>query len=449
MEIPLVQQLIRRKICLQEGMLDCEGEASVELINLASPWFGIYNITLSLITFTTGMWFGSWADKYGRKKMMVVPFIGSILSTLIFIIVSVFMNSTPLAIMFCAVISGLSTGVLGVCSTCFGIIGNVTSTERRSTRIAILDSMVFVGSAAGFYIVSVLLPMSSFVAIFTFELGLHFIGLIYVITVIQEPIEDRKQREGVSSSSLISLEHLVSMVRTVVRRRDNHHQGAVVLLTISSFMLAFGAATANQLTFTRLTSAPFGWSPSEYSSYHGLMVLIQGSALVLVLPLSLRFLNIKDSTTGLFGASSRLLGLAGLAFATKNWMLYATLAVFSLSEFAMPSLRSILSKIVAPHEMSQIFALMSAHVSMGNVLTGVILLFPDALTSLFPGFGIAMGAAVQVVPILSLLYLRYFVRIDNLPRPTQDASKHSNYGAVSSSTEAGELRVSTPATEKC
>lgn len=440
MEVSLVQQLIRRKVCLVEGMPNCDGKASVELIGLASPWFGAYNITLSLVTFITGLWFGSWADKYGRKKMMIIPFIGSIISTLIFIMASIFMKSTPLTLMISALVIGLSTGTLGVCSTCFGLISTVVSAEQRSTRIAVLEAMVFTGSAAGFYIVSVFLPLSSFLWVFGFELCVHFIGLAYVIGVIQEPIEDLELQRQASPTSVLSLQHIISMCRTVFRRRERHLRQAIVLLIFSSFMLAFGLATSSQLTFTRLSSPPFRWTSSDYSSYHGLMVFVQGFSLVLVLPLCLRFLDMADTTSGLLGALSRLLGLTSLAFATEDWMLYMTIGLFSLSEFAMPSIRSIFSKIVDPQEKSQIFAFMSAQQSLAYVLTGIILLFPGSLTTLFPGFGMAIGALFQIVPISTLLYLKFSVRIDLASQPQTELHQPPDYGSIAALGVRGESK---------
>ena len=429
MEISLVQQLIRRKVCLVDGMTNCDGKASVELISSASPWIGAYNIALSSVTFIASLWFGSWADKYGRKKMMVVPFIGSILSTVIFIVASIFLSSSPLILMLSAVIIGLTTGVLGVSSTCFGMISIVTSSEHRSTRIAILEAMVFTGSALGFYIVSLLLTEIGFVAVFSFELGAHFVGLLYVIAVIREPEESEQHQP--SSTSVLSLDHIVSMYRTVLQPRDYRLRSAVILLIFSSFMLAFGLATANQLTYTRLTSPPFRWSASGYSSYHGFMVLIQGVALVFVLPLCLRYLGMKDTTSAMLGSLSRLFGLTSLAVADVDWMLYLSIVLFSLSEFAMPSIRSILSKIVGPNEKSQIFAFMSAQQSLAYVLTGVILLFPGSMTSLFPGFGMAVGAVFQTVPILALLYLRLVVHIDYQRKPRSHGNDSLGYGSDS------------------
>ncbi|XP_003744584.1 uncharacterized protein LOC100900210 [Galendromus occidentalis] len=430
-EISLVQQLIRRKVCLVSGMLNCDGKPSAELILEATPWIGAYNIALSSVTFVVGLWFGSWADKYGRKKMMVIPYVGSILSTLIFIIASIFIETTPLILMVSAVIIGLSSGTLGVGSTCFGIISVVTTSEGRSGRIAIMEAMIFTGGALGFYIAGYALPRSSFAVVFCLEMGVHLIGLAYLIMFIREPEESLEERQRHSTESFMSTEHLLSMYRTVIRPRARRLRAVLVLLIFSSFMLAFGMATASQLTYTRLTSPPVNWKPAKYSFYHAFMVFAQGSMLVIVLPLCLRFFGIRDTTTGIIGAVSRLLGLTGLAAATEDWMFYLTIAFFSFSEFAMPAVRSILSKIVDQNEKSQIFGLMGAQQSLAFVLTGIILLFPGSMTTLFPGFGMAVGAVFQIVPILTLLYLRFFLSLDEgLSELRNESVHHSGYDSV-------------------
>lgn len=431
MEVSLVQQLIRRKVCLIEKMPDCYGKASTELVNASSPWIGSYTIVLSLVTLVTGLWFGSWADKYGRKKMMVAPSIGSILSTANFIASSYFITTTPLSLMASALIIGLSTGTLGVSSTCFGLVSEVTSPERRSARIALMEAMIFTGGAFGFYIVGYFLRRTSFIALFSFELLIHCGVLIYILKVIQEP--ERSRQTELSTTSVMSLQHIVSMCRTVTRPREQNFRAAVVLLIVSSLMLSFGLAASGQLTFTLLTSPPLSWSGTQYSSYHGLMVAIQGSALVVLLPVCLRLFKMKDATLGCVGIASRMLGLAGLAASTTSWIAYTSLAFFSLSEFALPSVRSILSKVVGPNEKSQIFAFMSAQQSLAFAVTSTILLIPGFMTATFPGLGMAIASAMQTVPLAIMLYLYFALDVNTLLTPTCVGDQSENYESTEDS----------------
>ncbi|OQR80013.1 proton-coupled folate transporter-like [Tropilaelaps mercedesae] len=416
MEVSLVQQLITRKVCLRE-FIDCEHTNSTLQNHAASPYITAYNAELSLLTLFVALWFGSWADKYGRRRMMILPSIGSILSTLNFIVASYFIKESPIMVMVSAGVIGCSTGTLGVSATCFGLVSDVTSAERRSTRVAVMEAMIFTGGALGFYIVGFMVPRAGFIATFSLELSIHLIILLYIIIVIREP--ERIRQHELSTTSVMSLHHVLSMARTITRPRENNYRSTLILLLFTSLMLSYGMASTTYIMQMFLKEPPLAWDSSHYSYYHGLLIAVQGCAIVIGLPICLRFFRMKDSTSGLLGALSRLVGLMWLAISKQSWMVYLSVVLLSMSEFVMPSVRSIISKIVGSNEKAQLFAFMSALQSFA-FLTGSFLftgLYNVTSKNLFPGFGFALAGSLQVIPVATFIYLHFALDVNALSAP--------------------------------
>lgn len=438
LEISLVQQLIKRKVCEQQfaDVLDCanitRNATSKDVVNVSSRYISKYDALLSLLTLIVGLWFGSWADRFGRKRLMIVPAVGSILSTLNFIVVSYFLTQTsPWLVLLSAVIVGFSTGTLGTCATCFGLISGTTSTQWRSTRIAFLEAAMFLGGSAGFYLVGFMKPRTSFVAVFSLELAIHLLNLLYIIFVVREPERLRQaDTDSATFESIFSFNHVRSMVRTVIRSRENNYRSVIILLLCSSLMLSYGLAATSYLTFIFLHTAPLHFTDSEYSYYHGGLVAVQGISIVVIMPLCLTFLQMKDATAGFLGALSRCLGLFWMSFATSSKSVYITLAMLSLSEFAVPSIRSLVSKIVGSNEKAQVFAFMSVLQSFAFFTGSLIFvgLFETTSARFYPGFGFTLAGCLQLIPVAILAYLYFALDMDTLrDRPFQSEQEYSRY----------------------
>lgn len=164
-------ELVRQKICIRESLPHCDMKASAELLHAFLEFSGWFYILLNSCTLLIGFWFGSWADKYGPKKLMFVPLIGSIFSTVNFIVSSCFMSIPPMFLMPCAVVEGLTSHHLGISCTCYGIVSEVNSYGWMSLRMAIMEISTLNGIFLGCHLASRLLPMASFIAVFSFELS--------------------------------------------------------------------------------------------------------------------------------------------------------------------------------------------------------------------------------------------------------------------------------------
>lgn len=416
LEMSAVQDLINTKCCFRHlnttQVADChsaQNQTRTDIKAEASVWIAFYYGTMSVLTLICGMWVGSWNDRFGRKRPMLVPLVGGMASVLNFIFLSHYLDGSVSLIMISAVLVGISTGSLGIISSCFGYLTDVTPFQSRSRRISILEAMIFTGGALGMYLVGGLLKTTTYEVIFLVELFIYAVTIFYVLIAIRDKVPGETSVDsGMERPGVFSFRHVADMAMTVFRLRDRGNRRHIILLLSAAFAMFYGLAAQTYLTYTFLTDEPLRWNASQYSFLQGVNIAVEGVALLVVLPLAYRCLNISDAFAGLLGSVSRFLGLLWLGLCTSPTMVYFTPVLFVFSEFTSPSVRALLSKIVAIDEKGKAFAVMSALQSFA-MFTGSLLfngLYP-ATSKFFKGFGFEFAAALQVVPIGIFLYL-YF-----------------------------------------
>ncbi|EEC02962.1 adenylate cyclase, putative, partial [Ixodes scapularis] len=408
LEMSAVQDLINTKCCFSllntTNLTLChsaQNETRTAIKTAASPWIAYYYGLLSVLTLICGMWVGSWNDRFGRKRPMLFPLVGGMAAVLNFIVLSHFLDSHVSFVMISAVLVGLSTGSLGVVSSCFGYLTDVVPLSARSRRIAILEAMVFTGGACGMYLVGGMLKSTTYEAIFLVELVIYAVAVFYVLIAIKEKSGVQEGGDPAGRPGLFTFRHVVDMALTVCRARDNGHRRHILLLLLAATAMFYGLAAQIYLTYTFLTDEPLRWDATHYSFFQGVNIALEGAALLVVLPLSYRFLGMSDPLAGLLGSLSRGLGLLYLGLCSTSTMVYFTPVFLVFSEFATPSIRSMLSKIVAADEKGKAFAMMSALQSFA-LFTGSLLfngLYP-ATSKFFKGFGFEFAAALQLISIV-------------------------------------------------
>lgn len=243
---------------------------------------------------------GSSADGFGRiRRFMAVPMIASVLSTINFIFLSLFASETisPYYVLISASIIGTSTGVLGLGVTCFGLVSITTSVQGRSMRIAFMEASRFLDEAVGFYLIDFIKPWLGFIGVFILEHVMYLLSLAYVIFIIQGP--DDSQRYDTTHMSLFSIQHVISMISTVIRPREKNYRCILIMIITSYLMHSYGLAATYQLMFSFLKFPPLNFTTKDYSFYHGYLMLIEGIMIIVALPVLLTLSKMKDSTSGL------------------------------------------------------------------------------------------------------------------------------------------------------
>ena len=185
---------------------------------------------------------GSLSDRYGRKIPMAAVLTGFIAFALVYIVTAL-NTSWPVEVLYAATVAVDITGTWIVFNMAvYSYISDVTSTNTRTKRMGLLDAVWYLGGPIGTLLGGWLYRTFGYVAVFATSAVMWLICLIYVIAFVRETIATDEiptdEQPGL-------LRHIISPLRTALRRRPNN--GRVHLLVLLFIKLAIFLVQGHQV----------------------------------------------------------------------------------------------------------------------------------------------------------------------------------------------------------
>lgn len=417
LESSVLQDLISTKVCMEmtnstERM--CRGLENETFLNhlkdnqtyqnTRSSFISYHNAILYGLNLLVASYVGSWSDRLGRKAVMLIPPIASLLAAIVPLIVSSYPSSNIQLIFVSSVLSGLSGGMVSFIAACFGYISNVTSTATRNKRIALAEAALILGSTIGMFLGGGMLKHTDYPPIFELESCLHAVSIFYILFLIKE-IRPEDRVPGLNICiKLFSGRHVVDMISTVFRPREDYRRSFIILSLIATLLVYYGLTVQIVLLYLYVTSEPLKWNQDFFSYFSAENFAVSGSALLLGLPVAYHFFKMRDTTAAIMGISSRMAGLIFLGLARSDRMMFICPVFFIFSDYSIPALRSILSKLVNADETGKLFAFMA---SLQNIsfLTGTLFNTIYLYTSPYFCFELVAGFQALALGILIFLHI--------------------------------------------
>lgn len=431
-----------------------------EIIEEDSLFWLKYQLIICSVCALSCPYWGGMSDKINRLIPLNVPIIVSVLSNTLSLIFGFLISlnshdSLSVDWLFLgAVMVGLSGGQAVVIVGSFSFISDNTSSESRSVRVAILESVIYLSHSVGFLLTKFIMKLG----LATPEqiwLNRHFVAfglcvLLNIICVIYSTLKLRHQRfhrilnnfernqqeafagesistgtaalrgnlsgsdcatSGAVSSNHERLRELTAstpddldgpIVRadrswsswgtvllfnyyketytTTTKKRESRN--VIILILLCGFISAMSLSILMSLLFIYLRTEPFEWTTSQYSSWNFITSITRGVALV-CLTIGMKFMknwNIPDPIVAAVGFLSKGIGLTMIALAQSTDIVNWSLLAFVMSEYSMPPIRSLLSKLVVREEVAKIYSCLAAMQSICFMMGSIILYF--AYTSL-------------------------------------------------------------------
>lgn len=461
---------------LSRGHLLCYGlnkaaipkEVKQKIADVDSYFWLKYQLIICFLCSLSSPYWGGVSDRIGRVIPLNVPIVMSALSNLISLAFGILIsfdshNQIKLEWLYLgAVFVGISGGQAVVIVSLFSFISDNTSSENRSKRIAILESVIYLAHSMGFYLTKHLMSIE-LISSSKPWLNRHFVAfsssvLLSIICVLYSIIKlrhqkfhrflnnfEREQQEnfagdlvspssssyslgtggsmekicrqsGASSGisainnserlreltlstpddldgpivradkswtdwgSILTFKYYKQTFATATKRRVSRN--LILSLLLCGFISAMSLASLLSLLYIYLHSDPFNWTTSQYSSWNSISSITRGAALV-SLSLGMKFLkgwNVPDPIIAAIGFLSKGTGLFMIALARSSTLIDWALIAFIFSEFTMPPLRSLLSKLVAKEEVGKIYSCLAAMQSVCFLVGNIV--FYLAYTSL-------------------------------------------------------------------
>lgn len=427
MSFPLLQQLAFKKICLGKyGHETCKNLTKSQedfVQGHTSKWILYQSISLTVPSVCSSLIFGSWSDKVGRKLFLVLPSVGGALLYVNHMLNSAFMsldvNFLLIGVFISGLFGGFATTLLGV----FSYISDITDKSERTLRIAVLESMIFLGATIGHLISGVLVDHGGFMVAFGLCLAVSVFVLIYVYFVLPESYSSLENHERNWALAAVH-NHLIASFQFLIKQRPQHQRRnmLVVMFGIMSFVIIIFSGY-NDITPLYSKHSPRNFNPSLIGYFLAEVSFFRGLGAILVIPLITWLLKWSDLAIATSGACVTIVFYVFLALASKKWMMFVAGLVAVGSGMPFPCLRSFLSKQVESSELGTLFAVVASLEVLESLLASVI--FNNVYSATVgwqPGFCYYLMSGMLVLPVCLMIWLYILQRRENLPTDSADGS---------------------------
>lgn len=185
------------------------------------------------------MFIGSWSDRWGRRKpCMLLPIVGEFSTVVGLLLCSYFFYELPMEV--CGLVEGLFPALTGGWFTMFmgvfSFMGDVTTVEKRTLRIGIVNVICSLGIPIGLALSGVMYKKIGFYGVFSSSAVMYVIALYYGITTIKEkekvntPVLDDKPLAFLRD--FFDVKHLYYTFEVAFKRGENKRRKKVILLML-------------------------------------------------------------------------------------------------------------------------------------------------------------------------------------------------------------------------
>lgn len=210
----------------------------------------------SLVSVPPAMMLGSWSDRAGRRSVMVLPFILSLLSGGVLLAMVLVKSLSVYWCLLAAAFIGLTGGHVSIFLSSFSFLADITveSSSSRTLRMAIAESMIFVGGMVGFLLGGFLEQEVGLVAAFGAYIACHVLAILYILLWLQDPrpinstLSVLSTENGVQESGVFILKYTRLSFRAVLKRRlgqDRLKLHLLILCTFINNLVAVGEYSIN------------------------------------------------------------------------------------------------------------------------------------------------------------------------------------------------------------
>lgn len=433
-------------------------EIRQEIADINSLFWLKYQILVCSLCAIFSPYWGGVSDKIGRLLPLNAPIVASILCNSISLAFGwlIGRHSQPAIhidwLYAGALLVGLSGGRQVLIMNAFSFVSDTTTSEQRSKRVTVLESVIFVASSIGF-LLSKLITHLGVAGPEELWLNRHFVSfsaciilnclcLVYSACRLRHqkfhkflnnfereqleaahmgssnqmaasttslalvggnerkaietfmatncgscdrlreltsntpddpdgPIAKTDQSDWSVWDTLITFRYYKETYKVTTKAREA--RTIILLLLLLGFISALSLATLMSLLFVYVKMDPFNWPTSQYSLWNAISSITRGVALV-TLTLLMKFASgwrIPDGLVAALGFLAKGAGLLMIGLAQSGSLINWSLVAFSLSEFSMPPIRSLLSKLVPNEELGRIYSCLGSLQSLCFILGNV------------------------------------------------------------------------------
>lgn len=273
-----------------------------------------------LMSVVSTIFMGPLTDQFGRKFAIALANFGSMISSLLVIMI-VYMELDLNYFIVSSVVSSFFGGFGVLLMGTFSYIADISSHKIRSLRIGILDVMVYISSALTSLLAGVWLSEvdCNFTSLTWVPLICYTISLLYTLLLVPEslPKAQRQAKKASNNKLKVLWKGILLYFRPKLVTLKLWICLGVLFIVIVNIT---GAITINTYFYIR---QPLGWNPEQIGLYGGYSGLTHSLALLLLMPLGF-LIGIPDRVLAIIGVLSSCLSYLFIAGVNKTWQMFAS-----------------------------------------------------------------------------------------------------------------------------
>ncbi|XP_022224753.2 proton-coupled folate transporter [Drosophila obscura] len=358
------------KVCLLLGTKNATNETKrieEEVQPYAARVVVVMTIVECIIPAFCGLFAGAWADRYGRKPLLMCSFLGYGLQYLISAGVAyAAIHSDGMVSPWWYVLSIVPLSCLGssvtysVAAVCF--IGDVSEGKVRSYRMIAYELAIYVGLLLGSFGSGYAYEATNAYVVLSISACFIFVALFLMIALLPESLP---RREPLASSAQATEDRdVLALLRDLWTSCSRHRafkDRSIVILVMLVLMLAAFVSAGSNSVFYMFMRAKFHWTVKEFTEYESVSILVPavaGSGGMLFIWSLRKCTSSAILWLAIISLLSHSTSSLMQSLAAVSWQIYVAIALGVFKSLVNPMCRTIITNLLPAAERGKIFALL-------------------------------------------------------------------------------------------
>lgn len=383
-----------------------------EVQEVSAHYITWYRFLWNLPALGLTLFCGSWSDKVGRKLVLILPCLGTVVTTVIYL-VSTIKRGYYLPMVLCgAVIRGTFGGTAVLLMAVQSYVSDITSINNRTWRFGVLLAMNYFGNVLGYVFMGIVLKMANFEDVFVTVCAMQSFCVFWALLFIRDRLridEIKSETENSNDQSLKNLfrvQHLRDSLEVVTKKRENGARRHLCMLLLGVIINQIGREVEGDILVLYVERRPLNWHREMFGYLAATDFSVMGLLVCAALPLlSYRF-QVPDMYLVVLGICAKIIRLVLLSFSTQTWMVYLAILIGSLIAITVSAIKALVSKLVQNTETGKTFSIVSFSETLSSLFGSLVFSNLYAATaSVFPGFSFLLTAFLYFILLVVMVFL--------------------------------------------
>ncbi|CAK1584421.1 unnamed protein product [Parnassius mnemosyne] len=360
----------------------------------------------SLAPACLSLFLGVWSDTHGRKPLVVWPLLGMSISGTLTVVYSMLDGFGPWWYVLTVIPTSFTGGFTSLFTGAFCYVSDITTVEKRSFRMTVVEAAVSVGSVIGSMASSYVLRAVGHVYLLLITVTLQVAAYVFTNVCLEESLPGAVQG---TLSSVLDFSLVKEMVHKCFKKRPNHGRAQILLLTCANSLSVFIMYGLMNLEYD-YTRAKLNWVIRQYTMYAAVNTTISFLGSFIGVLLLQRIFRISDLSFSVVAFLSSTTEYVIKTFAVTTWYMYLGAGVSLFKRLSSPLIRSMLTKMLPVEDIAKGFALMCAVEAISSLISPALYssLYVSTIKC-FPGAIYVLSSGITGLCILFLGFVQCFI----------------------------------------